>query len=88
MDAGPVPMVARDHADTAMLLRELSSLGFGADDDRPEPPARTRPAPQPAVERLVGPGPEAQAQGPLRPGLTRSPMPSGTMSACEPWCNE
>jgi hypothetical protein len=45
-DDGPAPMVARDHADTAMLLRELSSLGFGADDDSaPRPP--TAPAPRP-----------------------------------------
>ena len=47
---GPAPMVARDHADTAMLLRELSSLGFSDDDNRPaSPPPRTpRPAPQAA----------------------------------------
>jgi hypothetical protein len=32
-------MVARDQADTAMLLRELSSLGFGADDE-PDLPSR------------------------------------------------
>jgi hypothetical protein len=35
--SGPAPMVARDHADTAMLLRELSSLGLSDDDDRPSP---------------------------------------------------
>jgi hypothetical protein len=38
--SGPEPMVARDHADTAMLLRELSSLGFSDDDDRPAAPPR------------------------------------------------
>ncbi len=38
-------MVARDHADTAMLLRELSSLGFSADDDSaPRPPTAPRPS--------------------------------------------
>ncbi len=37
-------MVARDHADTAMLLRELASLGFGMDDD-PQPPPKA-PAPR------------------------------------------
>ena len=43
-DDGPAPMVARDHADTAMLLRELSSLGFSADDDSaPRPPTAPRP---------------------------------------------
>ncbi|MEP6761114.1 MAG: DUF4388 domain-containing protein [Sporichthyaceae bacterium] len=45
---GPEPMVARDHADTAMLLRELSSLGL-SDDDRPSstpprPPRSTPPS--------------------------------------------
>jgi hypothetical protein len=39
VDTGPAPMVARDHADTAMLLRELSSLGFGMDDSPPATPA-------------------------------------------------
>jgi hypothetical protein len=41
-------MVARDHADTAMLLRELSSLGFSEDEDRPSSPSPrppTRPTP-------------------------------------------
>jgi hypothetical protein len=42
VSAGPEPMVARDHADTAMLLRELSSLGFSDDDDRPTPPPAPR----------------------------------------------
>jgi hypothetical protein len=37
VSGGPEPMVARDHADTAMLLRELSSLGFSDDDERPTP---------------------------------------------------
>ncbi len=48
--AGPKPLVARDQADTAMLLRELSSLGF-SDDARPSssPPATARPSrPTPA----------------------------------------
>jgi hypothetical protein len=44
-DDGPAPMVARDHADTAMLLRELSSLGFSADDDSASrPPTAPRPS--------------------------------------------
>jgi hypothetical protein len=43
----PAPMVARDQADTAMLLRELSSLGFGLDDDRPSAPAPSSPPPRP-----------------------------------------
>jgi hypothetical protein len=43
-DAGPEPMVARDHADTAMLLRELSSLGFGADDESAPHLTAARPA--------------------------------------------
>ena len=42
----PAPMVARDHTDTAMLLRELSSLGFGGDDERPAGPSPA-PAPRP-----------------------------------------
>ena len=42
----PAPMVARDHTDTAMLLRELSSLGFSADDERPAGPAPSA-APRP-----------------------------------------
>jgi hypothetical protein len=40
-------MVARDHADTAMLLRELSSLGFSDDDDRPTPPPARPPTSRP-----------------------------------------
>ena len=47
VSAGPEPMVARDHADTAMLLRELSSLGFSDDDDRPAPPAPRAPTSRP-----------------------------------------
>ena len=47
VSAGPEPMVARDHADTAMLLRELSSLGFSDDDDRPAPPAPRPPTSRP-----------------------------------------
>ena len=45
-------MVARDHADTAMLLRELSSLGFGMDDAPPPPaaPSPRPPSPAPAVD--------------------------------------
>ena len=43
IDTGPAPMVARDHADTAMLLRELASLGFGTDDERHR---RRTPAPR------------------------------------------
>ena len=47
VDDGPAPMVARDQADTAMLLRELSSLGFGADDgpSAPSAPAAPRATP-------------------------------------------
>jgi hypothetical protein len=37
-------MVDRDHAHTAMLLRELSSLGFG--DDEPPPPPKAPSAPR------------------------------------------
>ena len=33
-DDGPAPMVARDHANTAMLLRELSSLGVRPDAEK------------------------------------------------------
>ena len=44
---GPKPMVARDHADTAMLLRELSSLGFSDDDERPPPPPPRPPTSRP-----------------------------------------
>jgi hypothetical protein len=43
VSTGPEPMVARDHADTAMLLRELSSLGLSDDDDRPSSPQPPRP---------------------------------------------
>jgi hypothetical protein len=39
----PQPFVQRDLADTASLLRELSSLGF---EDDPTAPAAPRPAPQ------------------------------------------
>jgi hypothetical protein len=45
----PAPMVARDHTDTAMLLRELSSLGFGADDERPAGPS-SAPPPRPVQQ--------------------------------------
>jgi hypothetical protein len=41
----PEPLVKRDHADTAMLLRELSSLGFSDDDDRPAPTPPQTPRP-------------------------------------------
>ena len=58
-------MVARDHADTAMLLRELSSLGFGADDDLGTP------APDGASAQPAG-RPEEEAQGTLRPRLIRA----------------
>jgi hypothetical protein len=51
VDDVPLPMVTRDHADTAMLLRELSSLGFATDDDRsaatPPPPQAAPPRPAP-----------------------------------------
>ena len=52
IDTGPAPMVARDHADTAMLLRELASLGFGMDDDAPAPsaPAPRAPTSAPPVD--------------------------------------
>jgi hypothetical protein len=47
-------MVTRDHADTAMLLRELSSLGFATDDDRS---AKTPPPPQAPPTRPAAPQP-------------------------------
>jgi hypothetical protein len=51
VDDVPSPMVERDMADTAMLLRELSSLGFATDDDRsaatPPPPQAAPPRPAP-----------------------------------------
>ena len=47
VSTGPEPMVARDHADTAMLLRELSSLGFSDDDGRPAPPPQRPPTSRP-----------------------------------------
>jgi hypothetical protein len=49
----PQPMVSRENMDTAMLLRELSSLGFGDDDERPAtPPAGSTPRRvPPAVDR-------------------------------------
>jgi hypothetical protein len=56
VDDVPSPMVERDMADTAMLLRELSSLGFATDDDRSAatpPPAQAAPprqAPKPIVD--------------------------------------
>jgi hypothetical protein len=46
VDDVPPPMVERDMADTAMLLRELSSLGFATDDDRSAaspPPSQAAP---------------------------------------------
>jgi hypothetical protein len=50
-------MVTRDHADTAMLLRELSSLGFDSDDDRSAatPPPPTQAAPPRQAPRAVDP---------------------------------
>jgi hypothetical protein len=42
-DREPAPLVQRDQADTAALLRELSSLGFGDDSSRPAPPPTTTP---------------------------------------------
>ena len=49
----PAPIVDRDSTDTAMLLRELSSLGFG-DNDGPAPPVTPPPSrptfPQNAVD--------------------------------------
>jgi hypothetical protein len=54
LPTGPAPMVARDQADNAMLLRELSSLGFGGDEDRSYPAASTpRPvsAPEPQAKK-------------------------------------
>ena len=47
-------MVARDQADTAMLLRELSSLGFSNDDEGPSnapPPPVHRPTPTTADKK-------------------------------------
>ncbi len=55
-------MVARDQADTAMLLRELSSLGFGIDDPGPSAPS----APAPARH---APAPSAVADKKKRKGL-------------------
>jgi hypothetical protein len=43
VEAPPEPLVERDHADTAMLLRELSSLGFGGDSDSAAPPTPPTP---------------------------------------------
>ncbi|MGH8969245.1 MAG: hypothetical protein ACRDV1_04780, partial [Actinomycetes bacterium] len=44
--AAPPPLVSRDQTDTAMLLRELSSLGFAEEDERPStPPPSPRPSP-------------------------------------------
>ncbi|MGZ4591330.1 MAG: hypothetical protein ACXV2I_11145, partial [Actinomycetes bacterium] len=45
------PVVEREQADTAALLRELSSLGFGDDSSRPSspPPSTPRSAP-PALD--------------------------------------
>ncbi len=53
VDDRPEPMVARDQADTAMLLRELSSLGFGLDDGPEESsgPAAPRSAPPPGADK-------------------------------------
>jgi hypothetical protein len=56
----PAPMVERDHADTAMLLRELSSLGFSDDDNRPTPPS-------PRAPRSAPPG--SADKGKKRKGL-------------------
>jgi hypothetical protein len=57
VDDVPSPMVERDMADTAMLLRELSSLGFATDDDRSAaapPPSRASP-PRQAPKAIVDP---------------------------------
>ena len=40
-ESDPQPVAQRDLADTASLLRELSSLGF---EDEPAPPSGPRPA--------------------------------------------
>ena len=76
-------MVARDHADTAMLLRELASLGFGMDDEPPPPPKA--PATPGAELRSAG-RPEEEAQGPVRPRLI-APSRAGSMGRCEQWCS-
>ena len=63
VDDVPPPMVTRDHADTAMLLRELSSLGFDTDDDRSAatpPPAKAAPPPRLAPK---GPDPKKKKKG-------------------------
>ena len=59
-------MVARDHADTAMLLRELSSLGFSDDDNGPStPPSGGAPrSPRPAT-----PSPSSSDKNKKRKGL-------------------
>ena len=64
-DTGPAPMVTRDHADTAMLLRELASLGFGADEE----PPRAEGAGTPAADLRSAHRPEEEAQGLVRPRL-------------------
>jgi hypothetical protein len=58
----PAPMVQRDQADTAMLLRELSSLGFGQDDDRPAPPAHP-PAQRPTAPVAPAADPKRKRKG-------------------------
>jgi hypothetical protein len=50
----PPPYVAREQTDTAMLLRELSSLGFSNEDEGPSnspPPPVHRPAPAAADKK-------------------------------------
>jgi hypothetical protein len=50
----PTPYQVREQTDTAMLLRELSSLGFSSDDEGPSnapPPPVHRPAPAAADKK-------------------------------------
>ena len=85
-DTGPAPMVARDHADTAMLLRELASLGFGADDEPPprrrrRRPGRRRSAP-PSTRRR-----SARACSAAADRCRGSCGRAGSMAGCEQWCS-
>ena len=55
VDNLPRPFVQRDLADTASLLRELSSLGF-----EDEPPSSTGPRPGPSAPRPITPPPPSK----------------------------
>jgi hypothetical protein len=56
----PKPFVQRDLADTASLLRELSSLGF---EDEPTPPPDSRPAPATPPRQVSAPPPSKKKRG-------------------------